>query len=167
MNDEICFNTDNLRIEKNFISIDDEVLLQISNVSYISIIDPPQKKFRVWTLLLLVAGIILSAFKDINEQYLFIGILLILGELFYVVIIFIVNSDNGEKYLCINMNSGSSYTIFCKSEQFLKRVIEVIECCINNHSGTNVKIDFDNCEVYNSPITIGKGNEVKNEIKNI
>ena len=62
MNDEICFNTDNLRIEKNFISIDDEVLLQISNVSYISIIDPPQKKFRVWTLLLLVAGIILSAF---------------------------------------------------------------------------------------------------------
>ena len=34
MNDEICINTDSLRIEKNFISIDDEVILQISNVSY-------------------------------------------------------------------------------------------------------------------------------------
>ena len=47
MNDEICINTDSLRIEKNFISIDDEVILQISNVSYISIIDPPRIKLRV------------------------------------------------------------------------------------------------------------------------
>ena len=134
---------------------------------HISIIDPPRIKLRVWTLLLPVVGMILSAFKDINEHYLLIGIMLILGEVLYGVIILIANSGSEEKYLCINMNSGSSYTIFCKSERFLKKVIEVIEYCINNHSITNVKIDFDNCRVYNSPITIGKGNEVKNENRNI
>lgn len=46
--------------------------------------------------------------------------------------------------------------MFCSSEKFLKNVIELIKYCVNNHNAQEVKIDFSNCKVYNSPITIGK-----------
>ena len=45
--------------------------------------------------------------------------------------------------------------------KFLKEVMEVIEYCINNHYVQKVKIDFDNCQLYNSPIIVGNKNEVK------
>ncbi len=38
--------------------------------------------------------------------------------------------------------------------------MKVIEYCINNQHSTNIKIDFDNCKLYNSPVTLGDKNEV-------
>ena len=70
-------------------------------------------------------------------------------------------SNTDEKHLNVYLNSGNVYCIMCKDTQFLDRVMQVIEYCINNHYTQSVTIDFNNCRVFDSPITVGSWNKVR------
>ena len=99
--------------------------------------------------------------RDIYNAFVFnVGISLIIISLFYIIIIVWLNFYNEEKYLHIYLNSGNIYYFSCNDKKFLKDIMEVIEYCINHHYTNEVKIDFDNCKLYNSPITVGDKNEV-------
>lgn len=56
MSKEKKINTSSFKIENNIISFND-CLLQISNISHISVEPPPKKKFKPWTLIFLIVGI--------------------------------------------------------------------------------------------------------------
>lgn len=88
-----------------------------------------------------------------------IGIVLISAGITYVIYIIIINNDE-SKYLNIYLNSGNIYSIICRDTKFLTDVMQVIEYCINNHFAQIVQIDFQNCKMINSPITVGNRNEV-------
>ena len=53
------------------------------------------------------------------------------------------------------------YQVLSKDKEFLKDVMQVIKYCINNHFTQLVQIDFDNCEIQNSPIVVGNENKVE------
>lgn len=99
MGDEIHVRSGDLIIEKNFIA-DDEILLQISNISEISVIEQPEKKFQVWTIIFLFVGVILFAKGNSNENYYLIGLILVFGELLYTWINILVNMSR-KKNICV------------------------------------------------------------------
>lgn len=156
MNEAKKVKTSNLRIEKNVISLNN-MLLQISNISQVSIEPIPKKKIGANVAILFVLGIL--GIMQRNEYINLLGSVLIIFFLVYIVLIWKANSETGQ-YLHIYMNSENHYFIYCASEPFLKKVMEVIEFCINNHCVNKINIDLNECRLYNSPIIVGSGNEV-------
>lgn len=152
-------STNNFKIEKNVISFND-TLLQISNISQVSV--EPISKYK-FNFLSLIAGIIgfLMTKEKYNELIQAFGIIIISVVITYIIIIVLFNFYNDERYLHLYLNSGNVYIFYCTDLYFMKEVMKVIEYCINNHSVKKIRIDFDKCKVYNSPITIGNRNEVK------
>ncbi len=148
--------TSNLRIENNIISMGD-ILLQISNISQVSIEPIPKREFKLSAVFVLILGI-LGAMQR-NEDIKAMGVMTIFVVTGYIIWIVIENTKEGN-YLYIYMNSGNFYYIFCAEEVFLREVIEVLEYCINNHYVQEVCIDFENCILDNSPIIVGNENEV-------
>lgn len=159
MSGEKKISTDNFKIEKNVITFED-VLLQISNISYIKIEKPPKRQINVVSIIVLTIGVVF-AFSSI-KSLIAIGMIFIMVASIYLTW-FWLSSDsfnNEKRYLYIYLNSGNSYYFVCESQKFLKKVLRVITHCINHHSDQKVRIDFDNCKVYNSPIIVGNENEV-------
>ncbi len=148
-------STENFKIEKNIISFSNS-LIQVSNISQVCVAPTPKKKFNFLSLLALAIGVMLVRASGETQQ--FIGIVCIVGVIMYAFYFMYSNTD--EKYLNIYLNSGNVYCIICKDAQFLDRVMQVIEYCINNHYIQSVTIDFNNCRVFNSPITVGNRNKV-------
>lgn len=148
--------TNNLKIEKNVISFDD-FLLQISNISHVSIEPIPKRKFNFGSIILLIVGIILSQLKGV---LLGLGIVLILVAIVYVLWLCSENSSGDARYLYIWMNSGNNYYFYCEKMAFLKDVMRVIEYCINNNYTQEIRINLHDCNMDNSPIIIGENNEV-------
>ena len=93
-----------------------------------------------------------------------VGIILLIIVVSYVCWLLIVNYGSDTKYLYIFLNSGFLYYIICEDEKFLQSVMEVIEYCINHHYIKNIQIDFNECKLYNSPITVGNDKEVINTV---
>lgn len=133
-------------------------MIQISNISNISVEPVPKKKLNWWSVFVFVIGIYLILQADSSLKDFGIGFIIVAG--IYILWIICIN-DNNEEYLYIYLNSGSVYYILCENDEFLKKVMKVIKDCVNHHSDKKIRIDFNNCKVYNSPITIGDGNEVK------
>lgn len=147
-------DTHNLRIEKNIISFND-IMLQISNISQISIEPIPQKNlnpFSVVVLLLGIWGLIQS-----NKNIKIFGIVAFLAATGYFVWLYRKNSAEG-KYLYLYMNSGCYYYIFCEDENFLAKAMDVIESCINNNYAEEINIDLAGCKFHNSPLVMGNTN---------
>ncbi len=161
MNKEKAFYTSNFKIENNIISFND-VLLQISNISSVSIEPIPKKNFNMWFIIIFVLG--LFGATQIDKDIKVIGIFLIIIAVVYVSWFLWENYGNDAKYLNIFLNSGILYYIICEDEIFLQSVIEVIEYCINHHYIKNIQIDFNKCRLYNSPITVGNDKEVINTV---
>lgn len=159
MGKEKKINTNNFKIENNVISFDD-VLLQISNISYINIEKPPKKQVNVFFIIVLIIGVLLATSSD--KTLIVAGIVFIMAASIYIswFLLFSDNFNDEKRYLYICLNSGNGYYIVCENQKFLKKVLRVITHCINHHSDQNVRIDFDNCKVYNSPIIVGNENEV-------
>ena len=149
-------NTDNFRIENNIIFFNDS-LIQVSNISQVSIAPVPKKKFNFLSILIMVVGILLvQSYSEIQK---YIGIGFLIAGIAYVFYFLCSNKD--EKYLNISLNSGNVYCIFCKDVKFFDRVMYVIEYCINNHYTQCVTIDFNNCRISDSPVTVGSWNKVR------
>lgn len=158
MNERKKISTNNFRIENNVILFSNTIL-QISNISQVSVDIPPYKKINFWSIIISIVGMLFAQVK----YYEFIqnmGIFLTTGGIVYIISILIYNVTNTEKYLHIYLSSGNVYCILCNNLKFLKEVMEVIEYCINNHYAQEIRIDFDNCQLYNSPIIVGNENEV-------
>lgn len=150
-------DTANLRIENNIISVND-IMLQVSNISQVSIESIPKKEFNPIALILLLLGVL--GVGQRNEEIKVYGVTSIIILIVYIVWIVVTNLNNNGRYLYIYMNSGNCYYIYCANEVFLKKVIEVLEYCINNHWIQEVYIDFDKCLLYNSPTIVGDENKV-------
>ena len=75
MNKEKIISTSNFKIENNIISFND-VLLQISNISSVSVEPVPKKKFNMWFIIIFALGLLgtVQSDKDIkgwhNSSYL-------------------------------------------------------------------------------------------------
>lgn len=156
MNEAKRIETSNLRIEKNVISLDN-ILLQISNISQVSIEPIPKKKINIIAIVGLILGVLGTMQR--NNDIKIVGSTFIIFAMVYFILIWKANSEPGH-YLHIYMNSENHYYIYCTSLLFLKKVMEVIEFCINNHCINKINIDLKNCELYNSPIIVGNENEV-------
>lgn len=157
MSDGKKINTSNFRIESNIIEFNDS-LLQISNISQVSVESELNGKFKYWTIILLFFGII-GCIQSIQEIKL-LGLLLIVVSVVYILWFLLSYYEEKVKYLCIYLNSGCIYYIYCEDVKFMKNAMKVIKYCINNHTIKKIKIDFDNCKLYNSPIIIGDENKV-------
>ena len=145
-----------MKIENNVIAISD-LLLQISNISQVSIEPMPKKKVNVMSALVFLLGVF--AIVQRTENFMLLGTILITFGGVYWLWLCIENSRGGQ-YLYLYMNSGSNYYIFCENDVFLKEVINVIEYCINNKYIQEIKVDFENCQLDNSPLIIGNRNQV-------
>lgn len=147
--------TDRLIIDKNSISFDTSIV-QISNISSIEIKSPSKKEVSFWAIQILIVGALLLWFgltKD-NEYCAVVGGILMLSFIIYVIWIEYENSDKGERYLFLFLNSGYIYSIYCDDPKFLRRVIGVLRDCMNNRLfGQRIKIDFENCSINNSTIS--------------
>lgn len=155
MEDREKISTNNFRIEKNIVCFSD-LMIQISNISQINIAPIPKKKYNLWLLLIMFLGFPLIQMSEILQM---IGVVLVVVGISYVVYIIIIN-NNESKYLNIYLNSGNIYSIICRDTKFLTEVMHVMEYCINNHSSQVVQIDFQNCKMFNSPVTVGNRNVV-------
>lgn len=149
-------NTSDFRIEKNIIAFNDSVL-QISNISHIGVGPRFRAKFNPWSAVAFAIGILGLLqmnldFKILGWFFIFIGSVYMIWYIFF--------NFSKERYLYIYMNSGIIFYICCENTKFLIKVMKIIEFCINNHSMYKIKIDFDNCKLYNSPIIVGDRNEV-------
>lgn len=154
-------NTNDFQIEKNLISFSDSII-QISNISQVGVSSPPKIQFNCAVVVVIFFGFFISMVVPALQV---IGILAFFCGVSYVALYLYMNKDESI-YLNISLNSGRVYNIICKDKEFLKEVMQVIKYCINNHFTQLVQIDFDNCEMYNSPIVVGNENEVGNGNKN-
>lgn len=161
MNKEKIISTSNFKIENNIISFND-VLLQISNISSVSVEPVAKKKFEPWFIVIFFLGIFGAMQPD--EDIKGFGIVFVVISVAYICWLLIENYGKNEKYLYISLNSGFLYYIICENERFLQSVMEIIEYCINHHYIKNIQIDFNECRLYNSPITVGDGKEVINTV---
>lgn len=161
MNEEKTIMTDNLKIEKNIISFNNS-LLQICNISNIDVEPVPKPQFHLWSIALCIVGLFFVIASE--EEIRLIGLLLFLAAAIYIIWYVIYNMDNEEKYLCIYLNSGQVYYIYCENKKFLKRVMRIMKYCINNHVTQRIKINFDQCTLENVPINIGNEKEVVNAV---
>lgn len=147
--------TSNFKIENNIISFNDS-LLQISNISQIDIAPIPKLKVNLW---IVIIAAVLGA--TMISSYPF-GVLMLAVAIGYPICVYLINKNNEEKrFLNISLNSGYMYCIFCSDKKFLKNVRMVIEYCINHHWTQSINIDFNNCELKNSPLVIGNQNDVE------
>lgn len=155
MNEIKKISTENFKIENNIIFFSNS-LIQVSNISQVCVAPAPKKKFNFLSFLVFGIGTVLVQSYSELQQY--IGAICIVSVIAYILYFFYSNSE--EKYLNISLNSGNVYCIVCKDAQFLDRVMQVIEYCINNHYIQSVTIDFNNCRVFNSPVIVGSKNRV-------
>lgn len=158
-NTEKIINTNNFKIENNTIFFN-ESLLQISNISHISAEPLPRTEFHLWSIAICIFAI-LGLFQE-NLIFQIVGAAMLCGGGAYIIwyMYYIYNLNVEERYLYIYLNSGAVYYIYCENLKFLKEVMKVLEYCINNHSTQKIRIDFEKCKLYNSPIIVGDGNEV-------
>ena len=148
-------NADDFQIEENLISFHDS-MLQISNISQVDVAPAPKKKINSNAII----AIILGLFAVIIPGLQMLGIVVVVCGIGYF-IWYSASASNEDIYLNISLNSGRVYSIICKDKEFLKEVMQVIKYCINNHFTQLVQIDFDNCEIQNSPIVVGNENKVE------
>lgn len=134
-----------------------DVVIQISNISQISIGEYPAPPFPVWPEAAILIGLVLLQFN------VWIGLISILVG---AVVIFMWyqerQSKKDYKFLHLYLNSGTSFSFVFEQEAFLRKVLEVfanifedVEKNVNN----SVTIDIKNCTVKDNGAFIGTLND--------
>lgn len=151
--------TSNFRVENNIICFENTIL-QISNISQITIEPARPMKFNYWSVVAVIVGVLCLCAKGVDAIQT-VGLIATLGGAVYILTAVILISDEKSKnFLFIYLNSGIFYSFLCEDEIFLAEVMMVLEYCINNHSIQDTIIDFIGCKLYNSPIISGKENGI-------
>lgn len=141
---EKVVETPGLHIQGNLLRWND-VVIQISNISQISVGRYPTQPFPLWTIAAILIGLIVMKF---NVLIGLVGLLLGGG------VIFIWYQDRQSKkdykFLHLHLNSGTRFSLVFEQQKFLNKVLEVfanifedVEDNVNN----NITIDIKNCSV--------------------
>ena len=136
--------TDELQIRGHLLRWKD-VVIQISNISQISVGSYPTQPFPMWTLVAILIGLFSIQFNILIGLA---GLLLGGG------VIFMWyqerESKKGYKFLHLRLNSGTVFSFVFEREDFLRKVLDVfanifedVEKNVNN----SITIDIKNCEV--------------------
>lgn len=141
---EKVIETEELQIRGHLLRWKD-VVIQISNISQISVGNYPRPPFPLWT----IAAILIGAF--FWPHNIFIGAIgLLLGISVIAVWYDSWWSQKDYKFLHLYLNSGTSFSFLFKEESFLRKVLDVfanifedVEKNVNN----SVTIDIKNCTV--------------------
>lgn len=141
---EKVIETSGLQIRGNLLRWNDDII-QISNISQISIGNYPTQPFPMWTVAAILIGLVAMWFNTL------VGLLgLLLGG----GVIFIWyqerQSQKDYKFLHLRLNSGTCFSFIFEQQDFLRKVLEVfanifedVEDNVNN----SITIDIKNCTV--------------------
>ncbi len=153
---EKVIETDELQVHGHLLRWKD-VVIQISNISQISVGNYSRPPFPLWTIAALLIGLFFLPYnKFIGATGLMVGIAVIAVwyESWW--------DKKDYKFLHLYLNSGTSFSIMFKEEPFLRKVLEVfanifedVEKNVNN----SVTIDIKNCTVKDNGTFIGTLND--------
>lgn len=135
--------TNMLKIKGNIMCWDD-TMIQLSNVSCISTSPLEQNEFPKYSILMIIAGILLFRIN------IWISIILLVGGVVWIYIWLNINeSRKSETILNISMNSGNNLCILFSNGSFLYDVLKVLEQIIidGGVGEQNVDINIHNCDI--------------------
>lgn len=141
---EKVIETDELQVRGHLLRWKD-VVIQISNISQISVGNYPRPPFPLWTIAAILIGL---CFLPYNK---FIGMIGLLVGIAVITMWYESWWDKKDyKFLRLYLNSGTSFFFTFKEEFFLRKVLDVfanifedVEKNVNN----SVTIDIKNCTV--------------------
>ena len=136
-------NTPSLSIVGRLLRWEDTII-QIDNISLISTADFQQTSFPLWSLVLILIGLLLIRYS------VFVGLICLTGG--GLAIWFWnpeVQKTQSYKYLNIQLNSGRVFSLLFESDVFLKQVLDVFANIFedDNLAGKNIYIDIKNCRI--------------------
>lgn len=129
-NDNREIRTEYLKIHGNCMEFKD-IIIQLSNVSLVSINEIAPAKYPQWAFVSIVIGILLLCLQI--SAFVLIGTC---GILLGGIVIFIRYNENEQakqkSKLVIMTNSGISFSIIFNQQEFLKKVVGVLNEIISN-----------------------------------
>ena len=155
---EKVIETDELQVRGHLLRWKD-VVIQISNISQISVGNYPRPPFPLWTIAATLIGLFFLPYNKLIGAF---GLLVVL-----VVIAMWYDSwydKKDYKVLRLYLNSGTSFFFTFKEETFMRKVLDVfanifedVEKNVNN----SVTIDIKNCTVKDNGTFIETLNDGK------
>ncbi len=136
-------NTPSLSIVGRLLRWEDTII-QIDNISLISTADFQQTSFPLWSLVLILIGLLLIRYS------VFVGLICLTGG---GLAIWFWNAEvqktQSYKYLNIQLNSGRVFSLLFESDVFLKQVLDVFANIFEDNDLTdkNIYIDIRNCRI--------------------
>lgn len=141
---EKVIETDELQVRGHLLRWKD-VVIQISNISQISVGNYPIQKFPLWTVAVILAGLLILQFNIL------IGLF---AALFGAGIIWDWyqqwQSTKDYKFLHLRLNSGTVFSFVFEQEDFLRKVLDVFANIfedVDKNINTSMTIDIKNCTV--------------------
>ena len=122
----------------------EDTIIQIDNISMISIASFQQTPFPLLSIVLILVGLLLIRYS------IFVALLCLAGG---GLLIWFWNIDvqktQNYKYLNIQLNSGRVFSLLFESDMFLKQVLDVFANIFedDNLAGKNIYIDIKNCRI--------------------
>ncbi|MBQ6205721.1 MAG: hypothetical protein IJK52_01420 [Oscillospiraceae bacterium] len=143
--------TENLLIRGHLLRCFNAVI-QINNISLVSIENMPLPRFPSWTGILCALGVFLILLGNSNyeDEIVGLGIMLLTVAAFAVIIWLAARNDVKErKYLNIRMNSGDAYYLTYRNQEFVKQVLQLLANIIETGTTpqTNFHINMKECEI--------------------
>ena len=138
------------KIKENILTFGDN-LIQISNISQVSIYPIAKQPIPMYIPIIILIGMFFISSRGNNMKFMgfvILGLGIYLGYKLYE-----KNANRGD-ILRIQLNSGFKFSIICNDKAFLSNVIDVLKDCFNNNKSI-ATIDFKN-----SIVTIGEQNKV-------
>ena len=136
-------NTPSLSIVGRLLRWEDTII-QIDNISLISTADFQQTSFPLWSLVLILIGLLLIRYS------VFVGLICLTGG---GLAIWFWNAEvqktQSYKYLNIQLNSGRVFSLLFENDVFLKQVLDVFANIFEDNDLTdkNIYIDIRNCRI--------------------
>lgn len=131
--------TNQMRIFENSFVYESSVL-QISNISSVSVAPFPPKAISLWMIICILAGLI-----SLNKYTFLLGLLLIAIGVAGIIYVRNYNLNKGH-YLTVIMNSGRTYYFNCTDSKFLYKIKNVMMQCMNDPK-KSFNIDLRNSSI--------------------
>lgn len=148
---EVKIKTDKMELSGNVLRYDDSII-QLSNISFLSIGKQSPKKYPFWAILGAIASFVAMVISS-SVWLVWVSLLCVV----FLTYVFLYNQELTE-YLIIDMNCGKSLLFPYEDRVFLKRVVDTLQECFEKESG-QCKIDFYNCKI--SDLKMAQGNIIE------
>lgn len=143
--------TENLLIRGHLLRCFNAVI-QINNISLVSIENMPLPRFPSWIGILCALGVFLVLFgnSSYEDEIIGLGVVLLMVAAFAVIIWLAARNEVKEKkYLNIRMNSGDAYYLTYRNQEFVNQVLQLLANIIETGTTpqTNFHINMKECEI--------------------